>query len=83
MRGIHQVHSDELEQLKTRLTALLAAELEILTKGQEVSGEDDTGFKRANLKQVQTAIATVRQEIKEIESRDDKPDSFGMSKIIL
>ncbi|MDG3089118.1 hypothetical protein P7F88_24980 [Vibrio hannami] len=65
----------ELEEAKARLKQLRDAETEILIKGQEVEGEENTKLKRGNLATIQKTILVVKDEIEEIESRDiDSPD---------
>lgn len=65
----------ELVDAKERLKELRAAETEILTKGQEVKGEEDTGLKRGSLSAIQKTILTVKEEIADIERRGyDSPD---------
>ncbi|CAM3934619.1 hypothetical protein VIAQ111709_19865 [Vibrio aquimaris] len=87
MRGISQVHSkqQELDDARARLKAYQTAELEILTKGQEVKGEEDTALKRASLSQVRQAITSIQDEIRDLEHQlNPQPDDgYELSEIQL
>lgn len=87
MRGISQVHSkqQELDDARKRLKSYQTAELDILTKGQEVRGEEDTALKRASLSQVRQAISSIQEEIRDLEYKLNpaKDDGYELSEIRL
>ncbi|WP_152432853.1 hypothetical protein [Vibrio aquimaris] len=75
----------ELDDARARLKAYQTAELEILTKGQEVKGEEDTALKRASLSQVRQAITSIQDEIRDLEHQlNPQPDDgYELSEIQL
>lgn len=75
--------SDELKDAEARLATYRAAELEVLTKGQEFEGEEQLKIKRGNLTAIQKAIASIKDEIREIKTRDKPDDGYTLSEVIL